>query len=110
MEILKDLFDEKILETINLFLDNPEKRFSLTDVSGLTKVNIATTFRILNKLTNKNFIKTILIGKIRVYQLEKNEKTLALTRFLKKDENPLHDFIAKTTTHPRIKKIILESR
>ena len=59
MEILKDLFDEKILEIINLFLDNPEKRFSLTDVSGLAKVNIATTFRILNKLTGKKFIKTI---------------------------------------------------
>ena len=110
MEILRDLFDEKIISIINLFLDNPEKRFSLTDIAKLSKVNVATTFRILNKLIEKKFIKTIVIGKIRVYQLEKNEKTLALSKLLKKEETPLHEFIDKLKEFPRIKKIILDTK
>jgi len=110
MEILKDLFDEKVVEIINLFLENPEKRYCLTDVSSLAKVNVATTFRILNKLVDKQFIKSIIIGKVRIYQLEKNEKTLALSKFFKKDSNPLQKFIEQITIHPRIKRIILESK
>lgn len=110
MDILKDLFDEKIIEVINLFLENPEKRYCLTDVSNLTKVNVATTFRILNKLAAKQFIRTIIVGKVRIYQLERNEKTMALSKFLKKENNPLQRFTEELSSHPRIKKIILESK
>jgi sugar-specific transcriptional regulator TrmB len=110
MDILKDLFDEKVIEIVNLFLDNPEKRFCLTDISSLSKVNIATTFRILNKLISKGFVRTIVIGKVRIYQLEKNEKTLALTKLLRKDSNPLQSFVDEISKHPRVKKIILESK
>lgn len=108
MDILRDLFDEKIIAVINLFMDNPEKRYCLTDVSNMTKVNIATTFRILNKLIVKGFIKTIIIGKIRIYQLEKNEKTRTLSKFLKHDDDYLQEFIDMISMHPRIKKVLLE--
>ncbi len=110
MEILKDLFDEKIIEIINIFLDNPEKQYSLTEISELSKVNVATTSRILNKLIKKKFIKSIVIGKIRVYQLEKNEKTFALEKLLKKENTPLEIFINEVSKHPRVKRIILESK
>jgi len=110
MDILKDLFDEKVIEIINLFLDNPEKRFCLTDISSFTKVNIATTFRILNKLISKSFIRTIIIGKVRIYQLEKNEKTMALNKLLRKDSNPLQRFVDEVSQHPRVRKVILESK
>ena len=110
MDILKDLFDEKIIAVINLFLDNPDKRYCLTDISNATKVNIATTFRIMNKMISKGFIRTIIIGKVRIYQLEKNEKTMALQKFLRNDNDILQRFIDDISSHPRIKKIILESR
>jgi hypothetical protein len=110
MEVLKDLFDEKIVEVISLFVENPEKKYFLTDVSNITRINITTTFRILNKLVSKNFLKQSLVGKIRLYQLEKNEKTLELIRLLKKTSTPLNDFIEEVTTYQKIKKIILESK
>jgi len=109
MEILKDLFDEKIIAIINLFIKNPGKRYTLTDIANLTKVNVATTFRILNKMVSKGFLKTSLIGKVKIYQLERNEKTTALLKILKK-ETPLQKFIDDISVHPRIKKIILESK
>jgi len=112
MNVLKDLFDEKIIEIINLFVENPEKRFFLSDVANQTKVNVTTTLRILQKLSQKGYLKTTTIGKIRFYQLEKNEKSMELLKFLKKDNesNPLQKFIDSISTHPRIRKIILESK
>ena len=111
MEVLKDLFDEKIIEIITLFSENPEKRFFLSDVANQTKVNVTTTFRILNKLSEKDYLKTTIIGKVRFYQLAKNEKSLALMNFLKKDtSNPLQKFVNSISNHPRVKKIILETK
>jgi hypothetical protein len=112
MEILRDLFDEKIVRIISLFIENPEKRFSLTEVANLSKVNITTTFRILQKpLLEKNFLKTNIVGKVRFYQLDYNDKTKQLMQLLKKDsDNPLQEFINSISSHPRIRKIILESK
>ncbi len=110
MEILKDLFDEKIIKIINLFIENSEKKYFLTDVANLTKVNITTTFRILNKLAEKGFLRTQIIGKVRFYQLDQNEKTKELMKLLKKDEDPLQKFIETIASHPRSKKVILESK
>jgi len=110
MEILKDLFDEKIVRIINLFIENPQKKYSLTDVSNFSKVNITTTFRILHKLSEKDFLKAKVIGKVRFYQLNYNEKTKELTKLLKKDSDPIQEFISAISTHPRIRKIILESK
>lgn len=110
MEILKDLFDEKIIKIINLFIDSPEKKYFLTDVANLAKVNITTTFRILNKLAEKGFLKTQIIGKVRFYQLDQNEKTKELMKLLKKDDDPLQKFIETIASHPRSKKVILESK
>ena len=110
MEILKDLFDEKIIKIIDIFLENPTKRFNLTEIANKSRINVATTSRILTKLIEKRFIKETIIGKIRIYQWARNEKTLALTKLLKKDNSPLQDFINEVSLHPRIKKIILESK
>ncbi len=111
MEVLKDLFDEKILKVITLFIENPDKKYFLTDVSKLTGVNITTTFRTLNKLAKKGFLKTKVMGKIRFYQLDRNEKTKQLTGLLRKNENnPVEDFVSSISSHPRIRKIILESK
>jgi len=110
MEILKDLFDEKIIEVINLFIENPEKKYFLSDVANKTKINMTTTFRILNKLVSKKFLNATILGKVRIYQLEKNEKTQELLKILKKGGGVLNKFIEEISIHPRIKKIILESK
>jgi len=110
MDVLKDLFDEKILKIISLFIENPSKRYFLSDVANSTQVNITTTFRILNKLAEKGFLKTAVIGKVRFYQLDYNDKTKELMKLLRKEEDPIEKFISSVSEHPRVKKIILESK
>ena len=111
MEVLKDLFDEKILKVIQLFVDAPQKKFFLSDVSKASGVNITTCFRILNKLSEKGFLKTSVLGKVRFYQLEYNEKTKNLMKILnEKGDDPGQLFVSYLSSHPRTKKIILDSR
>ncbi|GEM_PF-1796755 len=109
-DVLKELFDDKIIKIINIFLENPKKQFSLTQVSFLSKVNIATTLRILEKLVKQNIIELIIIGKSKLYKIKNTEKTLFLSRFLKNEEEPLLEFIDRVKNHPRIKKIIAEAK
>ncbi len=110
MDALRDLFDERIIEIMTLFMENPGKKYFLSDVSNKTKVNITTTFRILNRLVEKGFIKSSIIGKTRAYELEQNKKTQDLLRLLKKEDDPLQLFIDQVSSYPRLKRIVLESR
>jgi DNA-binding Lrp family transcriptional regulator len=109
MDILKDLFDEKIIEILNLLVDNPSKTYSLTEISELTSVNVTTTFRIIKKLIEREFLTEIKVSKAKVYQLSKNEKTLALMTLLKKNTGPLQKFIEELSKE-NITKIILETK
>ena len=111
LNILKDLFDEKVIGIMNIFINNPEKQFYLSELSKLSRINISTTFRILNKLSEQGFLKMVVIGKVKMYQMDGNEKTRALVNFLKKGkEDPLDIFIEKIKTNPRVKIIIQESK
>ncbi|MFH1801996.1 MAG: hypothetical protein ABH864_00930 [archaeon] len=108
-DVLRDLFDEKIIKIINIFLEEPEKHFSLTQTSSMSKVNVATTLRILERLVKKDIVEITYMGKSKFYKLKQGEKTIALNRLLKKEEH-ITDFIERIKDVPKIKRVILESR
>jgi DNA-binding IclR family transcriptional regulator len=72
MEILKEIFDNKLVKIITLFVDNPDKKYSLSEIAELSKINITTSYRILNQLISKKIVKLVRIGKAKLYELEKN--------------------------------------
>jgi len=114
IDVLTGLLDQKLIKVISLFAKNPEKKFYLSEVSKLSNVNPATTFRILKKLVKENIIIPIVIGKVRVYQLSGGERAKSLSEFLKKDYveevTPLEVFLDKIKLVPHISKIILDSK
>jgi sugar-specific transcriptional regulator TrmB len=111
LSVLKDLLDEKVIRIMNLFIDNPSRQLYLSEISNLSKINVSTTFRVLNRLANQGFLKVVLIGKVKMYQLEKNDKTHTLVKFLRKEkDSPLDAFIEKIKVDSSIRSIILESR
>jgi len=110
MNIFRELFDDKIIKVLNAFLENPRKQFSLTEVSSSSKVHIATAMRILEKLSRQNVVEIILIGRSKFYRLKQSEKTLLLNKLLKNQEEHILKFTEKIKQHPRVKKIILESK
>lgn len=108
-DVLRGLFDQKIISVLNVFLDNPTEKLSLSQVSSLSKVNITTTLRILDKLINQEFVELNLIGKSKFYTLKQSERTVALTRLLKK-EGQISEFIDMIKEISRVRKVVLESR
>ena len=82
MDILRELCNSKTIDVIRFFIKNPSEQHCLTEISNKTKVNIATTLRILDKFIDKEFIETVMVGKTRLYQLADNEKTRALKNLL----------------------------
>lgn len=109
MDVLRELFDEKIIKVISLFLDEPSKTFSLTQVSSQAKVNIATTLRIVEKLVKKDIIEIDLIGKSKFYRLKQSEKTLLLNKLLRREEH-LTEFTEKIKEMVSVTKVILEEK
>lgn len=109
VDILRELFDEKVISILRLFMSFPEKQFYLSEISEKTKVNIATAFRILNKLNMLNYIKSLEIGKTKLYQLDKSDKTRTISNMMRGErKEPLEDFIERIKLLPRIKKIFLD--
>lgn len=112
IDILKGLFDEKILDVINLFAKHPEKQFYLSEISKMSNVNVSSTFRIVQKLIDNEVIKSTTIGKVKIYQFGSGERARALWNLLKKssEKDPLYVYIDKIKAEPKLKKIILDSK
>ena len=72
--VLSGLLDDKLIKILGVFMNRPDKRFYLTEVSKGSGVNAATTFRALNKLVKEHFIRAEVIGKVRTYRLSNSEK------------------------------------
>ncbi len=68
MDPLAQLIDKKILSILSVFGQNKKKPMYLREISKLSKISPATTFRILNKLCQKKIIAEIKVSKFKFYQ------------------------------------------
>ncbi len=111
--VLAGLLDDKLIKVISLFMKHPSKKFYLSEISKLSGVNTATTFRILKKLIKEDLINMDVIGKVRIYQLGKGERVRSLSGMLKEKapaKDILSEFCEKVGKLPRVKLILLDSR
>jgi len=108
IEILKQLFDKKILRIIDVFLQNKDKQFYLRELGRAADVSPATTYRIIGKLVKAGIAEEIKISKFKVYKIIINEKTKGLAKLLKEEVNPLEIFVEKTKELEGIDSIILQ--
>ncbi len=72
-EILSNLFDKKTVELLKVLLIK-EDIFYLRDLSRETKVSLATTYRIVQKLLKLDLVKKETKGKLVYYILNKNSE------------------------------------
>ncbi|RLE37969.1 hypothetical protein DRJ17_05290 [Candidatus Woesearchaeota archaeon] len=93
VKLLEQLFDEKLIAIINVFLQAPEREFYLKEISQAAKVPMATTHRILQKLKKASVIKERSISKFKVYTLMKNENADFLSTIMKHKPKAVETFI-----------------
>ena len=110
IEILKQLFDKKILRIVHVFLQNKDKQFYLRELGRAANVSPATTYRIIGKLVKTGIIEEIKISKFKVYKIIINEKTKGLAKLLKEEVNPLEIFVEKAKELEGIDSIILQGK
>ncbi|MBC8501081.1 MAG: hypothetical protein ISS25_02875 [Nanoarchaeota archaeon] len=109
-ELLERLFDEKKLKVMQFFFNNPEEDFYMREISKRTKVPVATTFRIINKLRELEILKEIKIKKFKVYRLNQTKNTEFLQDIVAQKKSALNDFVEKVTSIDEVERIILHGK
>jgi len=112
--ILAGLLDDKLIKVISVFMKHPSKKFYLSEISKMSGVNTATTFRILKKLVGQELVHMDVLGKVRVYQLGTSERVKSLSGILKdsniEKKDLLEEFCEKVGALARVRLILLDSR
>jgi predicted transcriptional regulator len=109
-KILDGLFDKKILTILKLFLKKKEQQFYLKEISKQTKVSLASTHRILNKLSELGIIERTKIKHLKIYKLADNEKTKYLDAMFEEKKTVLDEFIDQIKNITGIRTIISYGR
>ena len=109
-KILEGLFDKKIVSILRLFLKKKDQQFYLKEISKLTKVPLATTYRILNKLEEQSVIERTKIKHLKIYKLSENEKTKYLEAVFEGKKTILDEFVEACIALSGINSIITYGR
>ena len=107
VKILGELFDEKIISVLKTFVREKDKKFYLREISKITKVPAATTYRILNKLVKLELINQTRIKHLKLYQLSENDNTAFLENILKEGKRILQYFVDEIKNIPGVESIVL---
>ncbi|MEW6069552.1 MAG: nucleotidyltransferase domain-containing protein [Candidatus Thermoplasmatota archaeon] len=99
-------------EIAGLFLTYPSREFTINEISQISKISYATTWRIVQKLDKAGLIFTKKIGHSTVCTLNKSSPFLsevkkALTLKLTPHEAVLSDFVKEVRKLDKVQKVIL---
>jgi DNA-binding IclR family transcriptional regulator len=74
MSSIRQIVDPKLIKIIDLFLKNSGKFYHLHKISTDAKVPLATTHRLLKKLTQAGFFEVTSVGKTKLYKMNAAKK------------------------------------
>ena len=83
MSVLLGLLDQKVLRIVKVLIKHKNDQFHIKKLSQTSKVPLATTFRILNKLVKLEIVQVDTIGKFKLYRLNKTHLKELSEAFLK---------------------------
>ena len=83
MSVIRQLIDKKTLKILDLLIKNRQKYSHLSEISAFSKIHVASTFRIINKLVSFGIVDVALMGKMKIYRIADNEKTKEFEFMLK---------------------------
>ena len=104
-EIMANLFDDKVVRIIKFFIKNDEPEYYLRELSRITRVSPATTYRILNKLVNLEILEVREIKTAKLYKLSKNKTVDFLKSILEVDV--IEYFVEAANKLQNIEEILL---
>jgi len=109
-KLLENLFDKKLIQILRLFLNRKDQQMTLLEVSKYTKVSLASTFRIINKLVEIEILQITKIKHLKIYSLAINEKTKYLDAIIKENKTILEEFIEQINKISGIRIVMLHGK
>ena len=109
-KILEEFFDKKTLSVLRLFSTNPDKQYYLREIAKVTRVPIATVFRIVRKLVVMDVIKEIKIKKFKIYQFSQNKEAKFVEQLIEVRRGALEEFIDACRSIDGIQQVILHGK
>ncbi|MCK4590036.1 MAG: hypothetical protein KAT77_06330 [Nanoarchaeota archaeon] len=106
IELVRGLLDRKKLAVMDILFNAHEEMY-LGEISKKSKVPVATCFRIIGELVKLDLVKVVQIKRLKLYLVEKNEKTLFWGNILKKGRQVLDDFISMVKDMPGLQEVML---
>jgi len=104
-EILTELFDNKVLNILKFFLKDETGEYYLREISRLTKVSPATTYRILNKLVALEILSVKEIKTAKLYSLQQNKSIDFLKNLVEVDV--IQFFVEQASKLENVEEILL---
>jgi predicted transcriptional regulator len=107
IDVLTELFDKKILNILNILINDKSEGMYLGELAKAANVAPATTYRILNKLVKIELIDEIKIKKLKLYKFKRSGKSDFLYRLFKREAQVLKIFIEKIKALPGVQALVL---
>lgn len=109
-KLLESIFDKKILSILRLLLNRKDQKFTLKEISKYSRVPLASTFRIINKLVELEILRVEKIKHLKVYDLAENDKTRYLESVIKENKTIMEEFINQINAVPGIRYVIMHGK
>jgi len=106
IELVQGLMDAKKLAVLDILFNSDEEMY-LGEIAKASKVPAATTYRIINEMVKLGLVKVNQIKKLKLYSVDKNEKTLFWGNILRKGVQVLDEFISIVKVIPGLQEIML---
>jgi Fe2+ or Zn2+ uptake regulation protein len=106
-QLMRQLFDEKILNVLDVFLKNKESQLFLREISQQSKVSLTSCYRIVRKLVKLKIVKELKVSRFEVYQYYDSEDNKFLEALIIEEQNYVDEFVRKIKDIPGILQIIL---
>lgn len=92
-QVLKSLFDEKKINVMQVFINDPGEEFALKEVVEESKVSLATTHRILKNLVSEGILKANKHKHLTTYTIAPTQEGSFLAELLYERPKPIAKFV-----------------
>ena len=105
-ESILGLMDSKTVAVLGVFIKNPTNEYCLNEVTGASKVPIATTHRILRRLIKQNLVGFNKIKSLRLYKLNDGDASAYLSSLFEDSDAHINEFVELIRHDPNIESIM----
>lgn len=106
IDMVKGLLDGKKLKVMEVLFNATEEMY-LGEIAKLSRVPVASVYRIVNELVRLELVRVNQIKKLKLYSVGQNEKTLFWGRILRKNVQVLEEFVSMVKDIPGLQEIRL---